>query len=145
MVPGSHSGEGYSESAEAKLAFQQRGWLRRLWQRSPLSEPLTSTPNLPATPALGTSLARLHADDVRNVRFSNTKFRAGYDQGEVDDFLDRVESHLRADGADRSARAITDEAVVNQRFRGTKFRAGYDQDEVDDFLDRIVTELRRRR
>lgn len=32
----------------------------------------------------------LTADDVLNARFQATKFREGYDQDEVDAFLDRV-------------------------------------------------------
>jgi DivIVA domain-containing protein len=97
----------------------------------------------PPTSELPT-LARLHADDVRNVSFSSTKWREGYDHDEVDDFLDRVEAQLRYDGSGRSVKPLTAEAVIDQKFRATKFRPGYDQDEVDDFLDRIVTELRRR-
>jgi DivIVA domain-containing protein len=114
MVPGSHLGSGYSEGPEA------RG------------------------PAAGrNSLARLGADDVRNVRFSSTKLREGYKLDEVDAFLDRVELQLRSGGRHRSLAPLTAEAVIEQRFTATRFRAGYDQDEVDDFLDRIVTELRR--
>lgn len=116
MVPGSHLGSGYSESAEARGTADRRN-----------------------------SLARLGADDVRNVRFSSTKFREGYKLDEVDAFLDRVETQLRTGGRDRSSAPLTAETVIGQRFTATRFRAGYDQDEVDDFLDRIVTELRRER
>ena len=42
----------------------------------------------------------LTAEDVINKRFQPTKFREGYDQDEVDDFLDEVVAvsytHLRA-------------------------------------------------
>lgn len=37
----------------------------------------------------------LTSEDVINVRFSPTKFRAGYSQDEVDDFLDKVVVELR--------------------------------------------------
>ncbi len=37
----------------------------------------------------------LSADDVVNKRFNQTKFREGYDQDEVDDFLDEVVAELR--------------------------------------------------
>jgi DivIVA domain-containing protein len=127
------------------------GWFTRLWQliRPPLPTPLTAslnTPNLPpAAEVRRNSLARLEANDVRNVRFSSTKFREGYSIEEVDVFLDRVERHLRTGGADRTQPPLTAEAVIDQRFSSTKLRPGYDQDEVDDFLDRIVTELRRER
>lgn len=35
-------------------------------------------------------MALLSTDDVLNKRFSITKFREGYDQDEVDDFLDEI-------------------------------------------------------
>jgi DivIVA domain-containing protein len=37
----------------------------------------------------------LTADDVVQKRFNPTKFREGYDQDEVDDFLDEVVAELR--------------------------------------------------
>src|SRR5699024_5873269 len=43
-----------------------------------------------------TTMALLTADDVLNKKFQPTKFREGYDQDEVDDFLDEVVNTLRA-------------------------------------------------
>lgn len=40
-------------------------------------------------------MALLTADDVLNKKFQPTKFREGYDQDEVDDFLDEVVNTLR--------------------------------------------------
>lgn len=40
-------------------------------------------------------MALLTADDVLNKKFQSTKFREGYDQDEVDDFLDEVVTSLR--------------------------------------------------
>ena len=37
----------------------------------------------------------LTPDDVRNKRFSTTRIRPGYDEGEVDNFLSEVEAELR--------------------------------------------------
>lgn len=100
----------------------------------------------------------LTPEDVVNKRFGATKFRNGYAQDEVDDFLDEVViqlQRLQKEEHDlRLARSqgglplvpstvLTPEDVVNKRFGATKFRDGYDQDEVDDFLDEIVVELRR--
>ncbi|NLI19388.1 MAG: DivIVA domain-containing protein [Actinomycetales bacterium] len=45
-------------------------------------------------------MALLSADDVLNKRFQPTKFREGYDQDEVDDFLDEVVNTLRAVAAE---------------------------------------------
>jgi DivIVA domain-containing protein len=42
-----------------------------------------------------TTMALLTADDVLNKKFQSTKFREGYDQDEVDDFLDEVVGTLR--------------------------------------------------
>jgi DivIVA domain-containing protein len=42
-----------------------------------------------------TTMALLTADDVLNKKFQPTKFREGYDQDEVDDFLDEVVNTLR--------------------------------------------------
>ena len=43
-------------------------------------------------------MALLTADDVLNKKFQPTKFREGYDQDEVDDFLDEVVNTLRVVG-----------------------------------------------
>ena len=84
----------------------------------------------------------LTADDVLNAKFQATKFREGYDQDEVDDFLDLVVATLRArEGGPATPRPLTAQDVAGQRFQATKFREGYDQDEVDAFLDRVVEAL----
>jgi DivIVA domain-containing protein len=147
MVPRSHAGPGYSEARQSPLRSGLLGRLGKLL-RPPLPMPLTATLDSPpvsdsATGALRLpSLVRLHPDDVRNVRFRITKWREGYSQDDVDNFLDRVESQLRT-GTQGAVAPLTAKAVIDQRFGAAKFRPGYDQDEVDDFLDRIVTELRR--
>jgi DivIVA domain-containing protein len=46
-------------------------------------------------------MALLTADDVLNKKFQATKFREGYDQDEVDDFLDEVVNTLRAVQAEK--------------------------------------------
>ncbi len=45
-------------------------------------------------------MALLTADDVLNKKFQPTKFREGYDQDEVDDFLDEVVNTLRVVAAE---------------------------------------------
>src|SRR5690625_3945456 len=45
-------------------------------------------------------MALLTADDVLNKKFQPTKFREGYDQDEVDDFLDEVVNTLSTMGAE---------------------------------------------
>lgn len=77
--------------------------------------------------------------------FSTTKWREGYDQGQVDAYLERIGEALAA-WERRTvlgvSPAITGDEVVSVRFSPTKFRAGYDQGEVDDFLDQVTSALR---
>jgi len=89
--------------------------------------------------------AILESSDIDRARFSTTKFREGYSQTGVDDFLRVARQALathEARGQLSIAPTLTADDVVNVRFQPTKFRAGYDQDEVDEFLDRIVAALR---
>jgi len=44
---------------------------------------------------LSVPVHRISSQDVVNVRFQPTKFRAGYDQDQVDDFLDRISATLQ--------------------------------------------------
>ena len=84
----------------------------------------------------------LTAAEVLNKKFSATKFREGYDQDEVDAFLDRVAVTLQEmERGESTPRAVTAQAVGDVKFKATKFREGYDQDEVDDFLDLVRERL----
>jgi DivIVA domain-containing protein len=80
----------------------------------------------------------LTADDVRRSTFLTTKFRTGYDQDEVDAFLDRVAATL--DGLD-TVRAAE---VSGRTFSPVQWRTGYDPGQVDAFLARVADELQRR-
>ncbi|WP_444662998.1 DivIVA domain-containing protein [Cellulomonas sp. CW35] len=82
----------------------------------------------------------ISAETVLHVRFITTKFTEGYDQSEVDDFLDRVIATLRAREAGEPGELGAEE-VAGTTFSRTRFREGYAMDEVDDFLDRIATAL----
>jgi len=82
----------------------------------------------------------LTPEDVEAVRFKATKFRDGYDQDEVDDFLDRVVAGLRARLAGEPG-ALTPADLDGARFKATKFREGYDMADVDEFLDRVRADL----
>jgi DivIVA domain-containing protein len=84
----------------------------------------------------------LTSADVLNQKFAATKFREGYDQDEVDDFLDRVVETLKEqEGAGRAAKSLTAWDIGQVRFQTTKWREGYDQQEVDAFLDRVRERL----
>ena len=58
----------------------------------------------------------LTPEDVVNKRFQPTKFREGYDQDEVDDFLDEIVVELRrlnhvADGAQQKEKIIAEAQI----------------------------------
>ena len=80
--------------------------------------------------------------DVLNQKFAATKFREGYDQDEVDDFLDRVTATLKErEGGGQASKPVTAQQIEGITFQTTKWREGYDQQEVDAFLDRVREQL----
>jgi DivIVA domain-containing protein len=87
-------------------------------------------------------LIELTPEDVHNVAFSKPPVgKRGYNEDEVDAFLDLIEERLR----DPTANTLTAEDVHNVAFSTPPFaRRGYNEDEVDAFLDRIEEELSRR-
>jgi DivIVA domain-containing protein len=59
----------------------------------------------------------LTPEDVVNMRFQPTKFREGYDQDEVDDFLDEVVVELRRlnqENKELRQRLIAGESRINE-------------------------------
>lgn len=92
----------------------------------------------------------LTSEDVFTVQFPATKFRDGYDQNQIDDYLDeivRVLSYYEALNA--SPEAEVDLSYITVRgvdvrevdFDYTRMRVGYDQDAVDDYLDQVAATL----
>ncbi|MDN3356591.1 DivIVA domain-containing protein [Actinomadura sp. DC4] len=75
---------------------------------------------------------------VRNVQFGTTRFKLGYDEQEVDTFLDKTITALRENRARASE-------VKNAVFATARMRAGYRQPEVDAFLERLASEIERLR
>lgn len=73
---------------------------------------------------------------VRNVRFVPTRLSEGYDEREVDAFLDRLIAELRG----RRPRSADIRAA---RFATTRLRPGYAQPDVDGFLDHLAAEIDR--
>jgi DivIVA domain-containing protein len=72
----------------------------------------------------------LTPEDVVNKRFQATKFREGYDQDEVDDFLDEVVNELRRLGEeneDLRAKLGACERRVGELSRATASREGSDE------------------
>jgi DivIVA domain-containing protein len=69
-------------------------------------------------------MALLTADDVLNKKFQATKFREGYDQDEVDDFLDEVVTTLRevaAENDDLKSKLAAAERRIAELSRGGAF------------------------
>lgn len=86
---------------------------------------------------------RLTPEHIRNVAFSKPPlFKRGYDEDEVDAFLDRVESTLR----DRDAfGGLTAADLHNVAFSKPPIgKRGYNEDEVDAFVKLVKIELGRR-
>ena len=91
----------------------------------------------------------LNAADVMNWKFQATKLRAGYDQGAVDAFLNRVVATLRAlephavanpaGGAPSSV--LTSQEVHQTRLPLVRFRPGYLKEEVDALMAQIADTL----
>ena len=95
----------------------------------------------------------LTADDVLNVKFEVSSFKEGYNQDEVDVFLDDVTTTMREFeerlGTSREPSGpshrqteilLTSEGVRNIRFSTTRW-SGYHIDQVDAFLAQVLASL----
>ena len=95
----------------------------------------------------------LTADDVLNVKFQVSSFKEGYNQDEVDEFLDEVTTTMRefeerlgtsqasSGPSHRKAEILlTSEGVRNIRFSTTRW-SGYRIDQVDAFLAQVVSTM----
>ena len=76
--------------------------------------------------------------DISSMRFTRTNFRTGYNQQEVDQFVDLIAANLALPLAERTLGPSQVTAVC---FTSTTFRAGYDVDEVDHVLDNLGIRL----
>lgn len=81
----------------------------------------------------------MRSDDVVRERFRATKFEVGYDQREVDVFLDEVKTSLERleQGASITETPVDAKTVEEVRFTQTRYREGYSPKEVDELLDRL--------
>lgn len=101
--------------------------------------PAAESSSVPVHPPL--TGAPVSAYDALHIPFRVRTFRAGYDQDQVDDFLDLAAESLTAAAAgDTPAMSIND--VFDVTFTEVRFQPGYDMDEVDDFLDRVAETLK---
>ncbi|MBV9721976.1 MAG: DivIVA domain-containing protein [Mycobacterium sp.] len=84
----------------------------------------------------------LTPEDVSSVAFSEPpRGRPGYNENEVDQFLDLVEAALQ----DPPGNTLTLEDVLNVAFsRPPRGKRGYNENEVDQFLDLVAQKLEHR-
>jgi DivIVA domain-containing protein len=82
----------------------------------------------------------LTPEHVRNKVFAKPRIgQRGYNENEVDDFLDLVEAALQ----DPTARTLTAEQVHNKAFSNPpRGKRGYNEEEVDAFLDLVAQHIR---
>ena len=71
------------------------------------------------------------AETVRRAKFRTTRLRPGYDEQQVDAFLDEIVAALNGGRLDP---AVTRAAV----FGTTRPRPGYVQQDVDDLLAKVA-------
>lgn len=92
----------------------------------------------------------LTSEDVYSARFPATKFRDGYDQNQIDDYLDEVVRVLAYyEALNSSPESEVDLTYITVRgidarevdFDYTRMSVGYDQDAVDDYLDQVAATL----
>jgi DivIVA domain-containing protein len=86
----------------------------------------------------------LTASDVEKATFGQTQFREGYDEREVDQFLDAVVVALRyyADGGVAASAPLSADRAAEATFSVTSFRRGYDRNDIDALLGDVVHTLR---
>lgn len=127
------------------LAQNRYSAVRRRYSEDPplpgldLAEP----PPASTEPPPASTDALLTTGDVVYAQFKTVKFTEGYDEDEVDEFLDKVALALEIPW-DEPQSMLPDD-IRNRVFTTTRLREGYDMDEVDSFLDRAQFEFERRR
>jgi DivIVA domain-containing protein len=118
----------------------------------PADDPVTAGPGS-GEPRVGETPWRppaggLSADEVGSIYFRKPPFgRRGYDEQQVDEFLDQVQADLRARYAGGAVVKVmlTAGDVHEVSFMKPPFgRRGYDEQQVDEFLDQVQADLRAR-
>jgi DivIVA domain-containing protein len=77
------------------------------------------------------------AEWVQTQKFSTTRLRPGYDEEEVDTFLDAIQETFL--GIREPSLTPVDLRMI--QFPTTRLRPGYDEEEVDAFLDEAAVRL----
>jgi DivIVA domain-containing protein len=74
---------------------------------------------------------------VKTKQFSTTRLRPGYDEEEVDAFLDEICDTFLG----KRTPPLRPDDVRHKQFSTTRLRPGYDEEEVDAFLDEVESRL----
>jgi DivIVA domain-containing protein len=74
---------------------------------------------------------------VEEKRLATTRLRAGYDEGEVDAFLNDIRDTFLGVARQR----LTPADIRDKQFTTTRLRPGYDKEQVDSFLNEIEARL----
>lgn len=91
--------------------------------------------------AAAANRSALTPEDVRDVAFSKPPLgKRGYNEDEVDAFLEVVETTLRDPASSRLTAADVHNVVFAKPPRGKR---GYNADEVDAFLELIEQQIKR--
>jgi DivIVA domain-containing protein len=107
----------------------------RFWTDGPSSATLGSPEDSPETVAVPDAETLIHR--ISNAQFSTTRLRPGYDEEEVDKFLDKLIADLSDCGRLDPAR------VRDVKFTQTRLRPGYTEEDVDAFLDEVTAQAAR--
>lgn len=87
---------------------------------------------------------RINVNDVLQKEFTIEKLRGGYNENDVDDFLDSIAAFLNETHSnDELDEQIA--SVEGQGFRRKKLGSGCNVNEVDAYLDELVVELKARK
>jgi DivIVA domain-containing protein len=139
LTPPSGDVAGYARGVPP-LAFPEEGVMRLFGKKKSMPQPDFAVRLESETER--TRPSALTPEDVRNMAFSKPPIgKRGYNEDELDAFLDVVEAALR----DPTGRTLTPEQVRNVAFSKPPIgKRGYNEDEVDEFLDLVDEEMRRR-
>lgn len=72
------------------------------------------------------------AEMVRKAKFRTTRLQSGYDEEQVDNFLDEIVERLK------EGRPLDPALVRAAVFSTTRVRPGYAQEDVDSLLDKVA-------
>jgi DivIVA domain-containing protein len=108
-------------------------WIVSRRKAGRLDSSSAGTPGLGSEPAIALDAGTTGLiERIKTVTFSTTRLSPGYDEEEVDVFLDKLVAALSRDGQiDRSE-------LRDVRFSRTRMRPGYVSTDVDAFLEEVA-------